>query len=418
MNIIEKILAKASNRRDLNPGEIIEAKIDKVMANDITAPLAVKAFEDMGGKKVWNKEKIILVLDHLVPANRDRSAELHMLLRRFAREQKIKHFYDVGRGGVCHQIMMENHVKPGEVIVGGDSHTCTYGAIGAFATGIGSTEVASVFLTGKLWFKVPKAINIVVEGKLKPPIAPKDLILYTIGQFRADGATYMGVKFSGEAIRDISIDGKMTLCNMVVEMGAKNGIIEPDEKTALYLKERRLTPFDFIKDDIDATYYKTLYYDASELEPMVACPFTVDNVKPVSEVDNVEIDQAVIGSCTNGRLEDLRIAAQIFHNKKVTEGVRVLIIPSSRKVYMDAMNEGLLETFIKAGALICNPCCGPCYGGHLGLLAAEEVCISTTNRNFVGRMGSPNAKIYLASPATVASSALTGKITDPRDKGG
>ncbi|MCK5625793.1 3-isopropylmalate dehydratase large subunit, partial [Candidatus Bathyarchaeota archaeon] len=336
MNIIEKILAKASNRRDLNPGEIIEAKIDKVMANDITAPLAVKAFEDMGGKKVWNKEKIILVLDHLVPANRDRSAELHMLLRRFAREQKIKHFYDVGRGGVCHQIMMENHVKPGEVIVGGDSHTCTYGAIGAFATGIGSTEVASVFLTGKLWFKVPKAINIVVEGKLKPPIAPKDLILYTIGQFRADGATYMGVKFSGEAIRDISIDGKMTLCNMVVEMGAKNGIIEPDEKTALYLKERRLTPFDFIKDDIDATYYKTLYYDASELEPMVACPFTVDNVKPVSEVDNVEIDQAVIGSCTNGRLEDLRIAAQIFHNKKVTEGVRVLIIPSSRKVYMDA----------------------------------------------------------------------------------
>ncbi len=418
MNIIEKILAKASNRRDLNPGEIIEAKIDKVMANDITAPLAVKAFEDMGGKKVWNKEKIILVLDHLVPANRDRSAELHMLLRRFAREQKIKHFYDVGRGGVCHQIMMENHVKPGEVIVGGDSHTCTYGAIGAFATGIGSTEVASVFLTGKLWFKVPKAINIVVEGKLKPPIAPKDLILYTIGQFRADGATYMGVKFSGEAIRDISIDGKMTLCNMVVEMGAKNGIIEPDEKTALYLKERRLTPFEFIKDDIDATYYKTLYYDASELEPMVACPFTVDNVKPVSEVDNVEIDQAVIGSCTNGRLEDLRIAAQIFHNKKVTEGVRVLIIPSSRKVYMDAMNEGLLETFIKAGALICNPCCGPCYGGHLGLLAAEEVCISTTNRNFVGRMGSPNAKIYLASPATVASSALTGKITDPRDKGG
>ena len=418
MNIIEKILAKASNRRDLNPGEIIEAKIDKVMANDITAPLAVKAFEEMDGKKVWNKEKIILVLDHLVPANRDRSAELHMLLRRFAREQKIKHFYDVGRGGVCHQIMMENHVKPGEVIVGGDSHTCTYGAIGAFATGIGSTEVASVFLTGKLWFKVPKAINIVVEGKLKPPIAPKDLILYTIGQFRADGATYMGVKFSGEAIRDISIDGKMTLCNMVVEMGAKNGIIEPDEKTALYLKERRLTPFDFIKDDIDATYYKTLYYDASELEPMVACPFTVDNVKPVSEVDNVEIDQAVIGSCTNGRLEDLRIAAQIFHNKKVTEGVRVLIIPSSRKVYMDAMNEGLLETFIKAGALICNPCCGPCYGGHLGLLAAEEVCISTTNRNFVGRMGSPNAKIYLASPATVASSALTGKITDPRDKEG
>jgi 3-isopropylmalate/(R)-2-methylmalate dehydratase large subunit len=414
MNIIEKILAKASDRRDVNPGEIIEANIDKVMANDITAPLAVKAFKEMGGKKVWDKERIILVLDHLVPANRDRSAELHMLLRKFVREQKIKHFYDVGRGGVCHQIMMENHVKPGEVIVGGDSHTCTYGAIGSFATGIGSTEVASVFLTGKLWFKVPKTINIVIEGKLKQPSAPKDIILYIIGQFRADGATYMGIKFSGETIKDISVDGRMTLCNMVVEMGAKNGIIEPDDKTALYLKERGFTSPNFIKDDVDAKYYKTVYYDASEVEPMVACPFTVDNVKPVSEVDKVEIDQAVIGSCTNGRLEDLRLAAQIFRNKRVKEGVRVLIIPASQKVYMDAMNEGLLETFIKAGALICNPCCGPCYGGHLGLLAAEEVCISTTNRNFVGRMGHPKAKIYLASPATVASSALTGRITVPR----
>jgi 3-isopropylmalate/(R)-2-methylmalate dehydratase large subunit len=418
MNIIENILAKASGRREVNPGEIIEANIDKVMANDITAPLSINAFKEMGGKRVWNKDRIILVLDHLVPANRDRSAELHRLLRAFVREQKIKHFYDVGRGGVCHQIMMENHVKPGEVIVGGDSHTCTYGAIGAFATGIGSTEVASVFLTGKLWFKIPKAINIIVEGKLKPLIAPKDLILHIIGQFKADGATYMGVKFSGKAIRDISVDGRMTLCNMVVEMGAKNGIIAPDEKTAHYLSERGLSPFTFIKDDADAKYFKTVYYDASELEPMVACPYTVDNVKPVSEMDDIEVDQAVIGSCTNGRLEDLRVAAQIFHNKKVKTGVRVLIIPSSRTVYMDALKEGLLETFIKAGALICNPCCGPCYGGHLGLLAAEEACISTTNRNFVGRMGSPNAKIYLASPATVASSALTGRITDPRYKEG
>jgi 3-isopropylmalate/(R)-2-methylmalate dehydratase large subunit len=414
MNITEKILAQASGRKEVHPGEIIEAHIDKVMANDITAPLAINAFKEMGGKAVWNTERIILVLDHLVPANRDRSAELHMLLRDFVREQKIQHFYDVGRGGVCHQIMMENHVKSGEVIVGGDSHTCTYGALGTFATGIGSTEVASVFLTGKLWFKVPKAINLVVEGSLKHPIAPKDLILYIIGQFKADGATYMGVTFSGKAIRDTSIDGRMTLCNMVVEMGAKNGIIAPDEKTKQYFKEGGLSSFDRIKEDVDAQYYKTVYYDASELEPMVACPFTVDNVKPVSEVGNVNVDQAVIGSCTNGRLEDLRLAAQIFHNKKVKKGVRVLIIPSSRKVYMDALNEGLLKTFIKAGALICNPCCGPCYGGHLGLLASEEVCISTTNRNFVGRMGSPDAKIYLASPATVASSALTGRITDPR----
>jgi 3-isopropylmalate/(R)-2-methylmalate dehydratase large subunit len=310
--------------------------------------------------------------------------------------------------------MMENHVKPGEVIVGGDSHTCTYGAIGAFSTGIGSTEVASVFLTGKLWFKVPKAINIVVEGKLKPLVAPKDLILYIIGQFKSDGATYMGITFSGNAIRDMSVDGRMTLCNMVVEMGAKNGIIAPDNKTAQYLKGRGFFPFDFMKEDDTAQYDRTVYYDASDLEPMVACPFTVDNVNPISEVDDIKIDQAVIGSCTNGRLEDLRLAAQIFHNKRVKEGVRVLIIPSSRTVYMNALNEGLFETFIKAGALICNPCCGPCYGGHLGLLASGEVCVSTTNRNFVGRMGSPKAKIFLASPATVAASALTGKITDPR----
>lgn len=418
MNIIEKILARASGRQVVNPGEIIEANIDKVMANDITAPLSINAFKEMGGKKVWNKEKIILVLDHLVPANRDRSAELHKLLRTFVTEQKINHFYDVGRGGVCHQIMMEKHVKPSEVIVGGDSHTCTYGAVGAFATGIGSTEVASVFLRGKLWFKIPKAINIIVDGKLEPPIAPKDIILHIIGQFKADGATYMGVKFSGQAIKDMSVEGRMTLCNMVVEMGAKNGIITPDEKTAQYLTERKLTPFTFIKDDADAKYYKTAYFDTSELEPMVACPDTVDNVKSISEVDTVEVDQAVIGSCTNGRLEDLRVAAQIFKNKKVNPGVRALIIPASHKVYTDALKEGVLETFIKSGALICNPCCGPCYGGHLGLLAAEEVCISTTNRNFVGRMGSPHAKIYLASPATVASSALTGRITDPRDKEG
>jgi len=414
MNVIEKILAKASGKSSVQLGEIVEANVDKVMANDITAPLAVEAFKDMGGRKVWDEERVIIILDHLVPANSDRAAELHRILRVFAKEQELKHFYDVGRGGVCHQIMMENHVKPGEVIVGGDSHTCTYGAVGAFATGIGSTEVASVFLTGRLWFKVPKAINIIVDGELKSPVAPKDLILYTIGQFKADGATYMGVKFSGEAIRDISIDGRMTLCNMVVEMGAKSGIVEPDDKASEYLRARGLTPFNIIKDDAEAQYYKTVEYDASSLEPMVACPFTVDNVKPVSEVDDVDVDQALVGSCTNGRLEDLRTAAKMLRNRKVRSGVRMLVIPASREVYMEAMREGLLETFTRAGALVCNPACGPCFGGHLGLLAADEVCVSTTNRNFAGRMGSPKARIYLASPATAAASALKGRITDPR----
>ena len=414
MNVIEKIMAKASGKKQVHPGDIIDAKIDKAMMNDITGPLAIKAFKEMGGKEVWDKDRIIIVLDHLVPAPSDQSANLHKILRTFADDQGLKYFYDVGRSGVCHQIMMENHVKPGEMIVGADSHTCTYGAVGAFATGIGSTEIASVLLTGKLWFKVPKAVNIIVKGKLNPPVAPKDLILYTVGQFKADGATYMGVKFSREAIESMSVDGRMTLCNMVVEMGAKNGIVEPDDKTAEYLTTRKLVPFEFVKDDLDAEYDKVVEYNASKLEPMVACPPSVDNVKPVSEIGNVEIDQALIGSCTNGRLEDLCIAARILRGKKVKKGVRALIFPASQEIYVAAIKEGLIETFVEAGALVCNPSCGPCIGGHLGILAAGEACVSSTNRNFVGRMGNIKSMIYLASPATVASSAITGKITDPR----
>jgi len=414
MNIIEKIMAKASGRNDVHAGDIVEAKIDKAMMNDITAPLALEAFERMGGDEVWNKDRVIIVLDHLVPANTDQSANLHRILRTFAKKQSLKYFYDIGRGGVCHQIMMENHVKPGEMIVGADSHTCTYGAVGAFATGIGSTEIASVLLSGKLWFKVPKAVNIIVNGKLNPPVAPKDLILYTIGQFKADGATYMGINFSGEAVHNMSVDGRMTICNMVVEMGAKNGIVEPDDKTTEYLKARRLAPFEFINEDPKAEYDRVEEYDTSGLESMVAVPPSVDNVRPVSEVGNVDIDQAVIGSCTNGRLEDLRIAARILHGRKVKNNVRALAIPASQEVYVDAIGEGIIDTFVKAGVLVCNPNCGPCYGGHLGLLAAGETCISSTNRNFIGRMGSPKAMIYLASPATVAASAVTGKITDPR----
>jgi 3-isopropylmalate/(R)-2-methylmalate dehydratase large subunit len=414
LNIVEKILAKASNQDQVSPGEIVEARIDKAMMNDITGPLAIEAFKNMGGEKVWDTTRTIIILDHLVPANDDQSAHLHKLLRDFANEQNLKYFYDVGRGGVCHQIMLENHVKPGEVIVGADSHTCTYGALGAFSTGIGSTEIASVYLTGRLWFKVPPVIQVVVNGAFKPHIAPKDLILYTIGQLTADGATYRGVEFTGQAVDATSIEGRMTLCNMVVEMGAKNGIVSPDAKTAEYFTSRGVSPINFIKGDDDADYEKIVEYDASSLEPMIALPPSVDNVKPVSEIGTIEIDQALLGSCTNGRLEDFRIAAEILQNKKIKKNVRALIIPASQEIYLRAMKEGLLDIFVRAGALVCNPNCGPCYGGHLGLMAAGEACVSSSNRNFIGRMGSPKADIYLASPATVAASAITGTITDPR----
>jgi 3-isopropylmalate/(R)-2-methylmalate dehydratase large subunit len=415
MNLTEKILAQASpGRKSVVPGEIVEARIDRLMANDITAPLSIEAFRQMGGEKVWDAHRVILILDHLVPANDEKAAELHRICREFALQQGLEYFYDVGRGGVCHQIMMEEHARPGEVIVGGDSHTCTYGAIGAFSTGIGSTEVGSVMLTGKLWFKVPKAINVVVRGRLKPPVAAKDLILYTIGQFGADGATYMTVEFSGEAVQAMEVHERMTLCNMVVEMGAKNGVVEPDEKTAAYLEEKRLVPYKFVHSDPDVSYEKVVEYDASTLEPMVAIPYRVDNVKPVREVGEVSVDQVHIGSCTNGRLEDLRIAAKVLAGKKVKKGVRALIIPASVDVYSKALREGLIETFLKAEALVCNPACGPCYGGHLGLLTAGETCVATVNRNFVGRMGSTKARVYLASPATAAASAVTGRLTDPR----
>lgn len=414
MNIVEKILAKASNQDQVSPGEIVEARIDKAMMNDITGPLAIEAFKNMGGEKVWDTTRAIIILDHLVPANDDQSAHLHKLLRDFANEQNLKYFYDVGRGGVCHQIMLENHVKPGEVIVGADSHTCTYGALGAFSTGIGSTEIASVYLTGRLWFKVPPVIQVVVNGVFQPHIAPKDLILYTIGQLTADGATYRGVEFTGQAVDATSVEGRMTLCNMVVEMGAKNGIVSPDAKTAEYFTSRGVSPVNFIIGDDDADYEKIVEYDASSLEPMIALPPSVDNVKPVSEIGTIEIDQALLGSCTNGRIEDFRIAAEILQNKKVKKNVRALVIPASQEIYLRAMKEGLLDIFVKAGALVCNPNCGPCYGGHLGLMAAGEACVSSSNRNFIGRMGSPKADIYLASPATVAASAITGTITDPR----
>jgi 3-isopropylmalate/(R)-2-methylmalate dehydratase large subunit len=414
MNIIEKILANASGKQNVSPGEIVEANIDAAMTHDLTGPLAIKSFREIGAKKVWDSNKVVIILDHLVPASSVISAGLHKTLRNFAEEQHIENFYDVGRGGVCHQVMPEKgHVRPGEVIVGSDSHTCTYGAFGAFATGIGSTEMAAVFATGKLWFKVPEVIKIEVTGKFQQLVTAKDLTLNIVGKIGADGAIYKGLEFGGSTIKDMTIDGRMVLSNMAVEMGAKAGLIEPDQKTVDYVKARTDKPFTPVKSDVDAKYERVVDVDISDLEPQVAFPHSVDNVKPVSEVEDVKVDQAFIGSCTNGRLEDLRAAAQILKGKKIAWGVRLIVIPASQEIYLNAINEGLIKLFMDSGATVGNPNCGPCLGGHMGILAEGEACISTSNRNFIGRMGSTKSFVYLASPATVAASAITGKITDP-----
>lgn len=414
MNLTEKILARSSGKEEVAPKEIIEAKVDVVMVNDLTGPLTVEAFRKIGVPQVWDSKRIVIVLDHLAPASSEKAAELHKIMRIFAEEQKIEGFYDVGEG-ICHQVMVEKeYVMPGKLILGADSHTCTYGAFGALATGIGSTEAAAVFATGSIWLRVPEVIKVNVEGSFKRLCTPKDLILHIIGEVGSDGAIYKSVEFSGSTIRHMSVDGRMTICNMAVEMGAKNGIIEPDETTMNYLN-LNLNNLELLKSDPDTSYEKVIEVNAADLEPKVACPPSVDNVKNAREVAGVEVNQAFIGSCTNGRMEDLRLAAQILKGRKVRRGIRLLVIPASRKIYLQALREGLVEIFLEAGVVVCNPTCGPCIGGHLGVLSAGEVCISSSNRNFIGRMGSTKAKVYLASPATVAASAVAGKIIDPRD---
>ncbi len=417
MNISEKILAKASGKKQVKPGEIVDANVDVIMVHDLTGPLAVEAFKKIGVSKVWDNKKIVIILDHQIPAESVKMAELHKMLRKFSKEQGIR-LYDVGEGGICHQVMPEKgYVTPGSLIVGADSHTCTYGAFGSFSTGIGSTEAAAVFARGKLWLKVPEAIRFNVEGKFPKYVTPKDLVLHIIGKVGVDGAIYKSTEFTGQTMRDMSIAGRMTVCNMAVEMGAKNGIVAPDETTVKFLQHRvpkGKAVVDGWMSDADAKYEKSVEINVADLEPQIAAPSSVDNVKPISKVADVAVNQAFIGSCTNGRIEDLRIAAQIMKGKKVKQGVRALVIPASQEVYAQALKEGLVEVFTESGALICGATCGPCLGGHIGLLASGEVCVSTSNRNFIGRMGSPEANVYLASPAVVAASALTGKLTDPR----
>jgi homoaconitate hydratase family protein len=416
LNIFEKILARASKRKEVVPGEIVEANIDMAMIHDLTGPLTVHSFQKIGAEKVWDPKKIVVIFDHLVPPSTILAASLQKGLREFIKEQGLPTFYDIGQGGVCHQVFPEEgYARPGELIVGADSHTCTYGALGAFATGIGSTEMAAVFATGKMWFKVPKAIRINAKGTLKKYSTPKDLILKIIGDIGEGGAIYKGMEFTGETFSKMSIDGRLTVCNMVVEAGAKAGIVPPDNKTITYLKKRTKKSFKPLRSDKGADFEETLEYDVNKLEPQVACPSSVDNVKPVSELSNVKVDQVFVGSCTNGRIEDLRLAASILKNRQLHRNVRMIISPASQTIYSQALKEGLFKIFMNAGAIITNATCGPCLGGHMGLLAPKEVCIATSNRNFIGRMGSPESKVYLANPATAAASGITGQITDPKN---
>lgn len=414
----EKIFSKASGKM-VKAGDFVLANIDCAMTHDITGPLAVDGFREIvkGKKKqkVWDPGKIIILFDHQVPADSLNATANHILLRQFAEEQGILN-YDVFEG-ICHQVMPEKgHVKPGDLIVGSDSHTCAYGALGAFSTGIGSTDMAFVFATGKLWFRVPETIKFEVEGKLPRCVYPKDVILHLIGDVGAEGARYMAAEFTGNTVRNMDIPGRMTMCNMAIEMGGKAGVVEADKITEKYLKE--MVP-DFKLDtrwkgDDDAKFSETRAYDVKNLPPQIACPHNVDNVKPVEEGEGIKLNQVFIGSCTNGRFEDMEVVAKIMKGEKVAKGLRLLIIPASHTEYLKTLRAGYVEQFVEAGALVEAPCCGPCMGGSFGLLGKGEVGLSTSNRNFKGRQGSPDALVYLSSPATAAASALYGEITDPR----
>jgi len=415
LTLTEKILAAHTDKKRVTPGEFINVRVDLILANDVTAPIAIREFRRIGVDKVFDPKKIVMVADHFVPNKDIPSAENAKLMRDFCYEQGIPHF-DVGQMGIEHVLLPEQGlVLPGDVVIGADSHTCTYGALGAFATGMGSTDIAAAMATGDIWIKVPSTIKLVYHGNLGKWVGGKDLILYTIGNIGVDGALYSSMEFTGEAIDALSMDGRFTMANMTIEAGAKAGIFRVDNKTQLYIKSRAKRSYLVYEPDSDAEYSQVIEYDVSALEPQVALPYSPANTKPVSQVGEIEIDQAVIGSCTNGRLEDLQVAARILKGRKVHPRVRCIIIPGSQQVYLDALTEGLIETFIRAGAAVSTPTCGPCPGCHMGVLAEGERCISTTNRNFVGRMGSPKSEVYLANPAVAAASAIMGRIPRPEE---
>ena len=411
--IAEKILAAHSGKDKVSPGEFLNIRVDLVMANDITAPIAITEFERIGVTKVFDPERVVLVADHFVPNKDIPSAEQAKLMREFAKKQGVVYF-EVGSGGIEHVLLPEKGlVLPGDVIVGADSHTCTYGALGAFATGMGSTDFACAMATGEVWMKVPPTLKLVYHGRARQWVSGKDLVLYTIGDIGVDGARYAAMEFCGEAIDSLSMDSRFTMANMAIEAGAKAGIFRVDNKTRAYINDRASRSYKRYEPDKGAHYEKVIEYDVSQIEPQVAFPHLPSNTKPLSKVGEVRINQAVIGSCTNGRIEDLQIAADVLKWRKIHPEVRLIVIPGTQEVFLEAMRRGLIEIFIRAGAAVSTPTCGPCLGGYMGVLAAGEKCISTTNRNFLGRMGSPDSEVYLSNPAVAAASAILGYIGGP-----
>ncbi len=410
----QKILAKHAGLDHVEVGQLIEAKVDMVLGNDITTPVAITEFEKAGFTQVFDKDKISIVLDHYTPCKDIKSAELCLQARNFAHKHEITNFFDVGQMGVEHALLPEKGLcAPGEIIVGADSHTCTYGAVGAFSTGIGSTDMAAAMATGLLWFKVPAAIKVTLKGKLQPYVSGKDVILHLIGEIGVDGALYQSLEFTGEGVASLSMDDRFTISNMAIEAGGKNGIFPVDEKTMEYISGRVNRPCEAFEADPDAVYAREVVIDLDKLEPTVAMPHLPENTKVVSQVAGLPINQVVIGSCTNGRISDLRAAAAVLKGRKVADGVRCIVIPATQEIVLQAMQEGLIQTFIEAGCAVSTPTCGPCLGGYMGVLAEGERCVATTNRNFVGRMGHTASEVYLASPAVAAASAIAGHIASP-----
>jgi 3-isopropylmalate/(R)-2-methylmalate dehydratase large subunit len=422
MTITEKILSAHTEKKKLRPGEFVLAGVDMTLGNDITAPLAIMEFRKLGLKKIFNPNRVALVPDHFLPAKDLKAANAAKILKDFASEYKIKNYFEVGCMGIEHALLPEiGLVNTGDLVIGADSHTCTYGALGAFAVGVGSTDLAATWAIGKIWLRIPETIKFVYEGKLNRWVGGKDLILHTIADIGVDGATYKVMEFSGEVIKNLGMDDRFSICNMAIEAGAKSGIIEPDEKTFEYIRNipgsrtinKRLR--ETLKSDKDARYCQIKVYDVSKWEPAVACPHLPSNVKPISKLRNVKLNQVVIGSCTNGRISDLRIAAGLLKGKRVSAGLRLLVFPATQKVYLQAVKEGLAEIFIKAGGVFLTPSCGPCLGGHLGVLAEGEIALATTNRNFLGRMGDIKSLVYLSNPAVAAASSIKGKISHPEE---
>lgn len=415
MTMTQKILAAHTDNKEVSSGQLILADLDLCLGNDITAPVAIKEYAGFGTECVFDKSKIALVMDHFIPNKDIKAAEQCRVCRDFAEKEGIVNYFDVGKMGIEHALLPEEGlVTAGDLVIGADSHTCTYGALGAFSTGVGSTDLACAMATGKAWFKIPSAIRFELKGQLPEHVSGKDIILHIIGEIGVDGALYKSMEFGGEGLASLSMSDRFCIANMAIEAGAKNGIFEADDKTLEYIDKSGAKKPKFYKADSDAEYEKIYEIDLSELEPVVAFPHLPENVKRFNEIGNVKIDQVVIGSCTNGRIEDLAAAAEILKGKKIAKGVRAIIIPATQKIYLEAMERGYLKIFIEAGAVVSTPTCGPCLGGYMGILAEGERAVATTNRNFVGRMGHPKSEVYLAGPAAAAASALTGRITDPR----